>query len=157
MILALSGVEAVANITGVMNSIPARRPIIRKSRGLRRAIIPVAIEVVVGGPPCSAGDALDAEMFAPEFDRALGRLLRSSGTLWLARGRAVVWQRLRALRGVVFGLLLFSAVNTAVVAPYRGHVYDGAGWRDAETIGPPQSPRCALDSALVAVVIPSSS
>ena len=39
--------------------------------------------------------------------------------------------------GVVFGLLLFSAVNTAVVALDRRDLHDGAGRGDAATTGAP--------------------
>ena len=49
MILALSGVEAVANITGVMKLDPGSTPEHPKvTRTAAKAIIPVALEVVVG-------------------------------------------------------------------------------------------------------------
>ena len=49
MILALSGVEAIANLTGVMKLDPARPSNNRGSRAKPlKAIMPVAIEVVVG-------------------------------------------------------------------------------------------------------------
>jgi amino acid transporter/nucleotide-binding universal stress UspA family protein len=118
VILALSGVEAVANITGVMKLDPDSTPEKPKvTRTAAKAIIPVAIEVV--GATALLGWAMLSvpKSFAPQLAAHREDMLRFLGehygsiTVSPAFGEA-----LGILVGVVFGLLLFSAVNTAVVA-----------------------------------------
>jgi len=118
VILALSGVEAIANLTGVMKLDPKatmEKPVVLKTA--RKAILPVAIEVVVGTSllgwamlsiPHSLRDTLmsrwedmarflaeyyGAARFGPHFGSVFGLIV-----------------------GVIIGILLLSAVNTAIGA-----------------------------------------
>ena len=118
VILALSGVEAVANITGVMKPDPGSppdKPSVKKTA--TKAIVPVAIEVVVGTAllgwamlsiPKEFTDQLVAHKedmlryLAEHYGGILGGTTLGQGFGWAV--------------GIVFGLLLFSAVNTAIVA-----------------------------------------
>jgi amino acid transporter/nucleotide-binding universal stress UspA family protein len=118
MILALSGVEAIANLTGVMKLDPGAtmdRP--KVARTARKAILPVATEVVLGTillgwamlslPPELAPD--------PEAQRdyMLRFLSEQYGSLHFG---PVVGHVMGAVVGVIVGLLLLSAVNTAISA-----------------------------------------
>jgi nucleotide-binding universal stress UspA family protein/amino acid transporter len=115
VILALSGVEAIANLTGVMKldpgSTPEKPSVARESL---KAITPVAIEVVIG----TALLGFMGEQFAS-----------ASFGVWF--GQAFGW-----IVGIVFLLLLLSAANTAIVAMI-GLLYMTA--RDGEM--PPQFKR----------------
>lgn len=104
MILALSGVEAAASSTGVMQLDPGssmERPSVHRTS--MRAILVVMIEVVLGTAilsvlaMCLPGSAIHHE----------NDLLRYMGSIFLSPefGQVVGW---------VFGLLLLSAVNTAI-------------------------------------------
>jgi amino acid transporter/nucleotide-binding universal stress UspA family protein len=118
VILALSGVEAVANITGVMKLDPgstAENP--KVTRTAAKSIVPVAIEVVcstalLGWAMLSLPKTLTPQLSAHSED-----MLRFLGEHY---GSLVVapWfgDLFGLIVGVVFGLLLVSAVNTAVVA-----------------------------------------
>ncbi|MFN2542232.1 MAG: amino acid permease [Chthoniobacterales bacterium] len=118
VILALSGVEAVANLTGVMKLDPAATPSAPKvTRTATKAILPVAIEVVggtalLGWAMLSLPKSFSSELIAHKED-----MLRLLGEKYatLALGP---WfgQAFSIFIGVVFGLLLISAVNTAIVA-----------------------------------------
>ncbi len=118
VILALSGVEAVANITGVMKADPDSPPDHPKvTRTATKAILPVAIEVVIGTAllgwaMLSVPKSLTAELTAHKEDM-LRFLAEHYGSLSMSPALGSV---LGVVVGVVFGLLLFSAVNTAVVA-----------------------------------------
>lgn len=124
--LAMAGVEAVANMTGLM-----RTPVARTAR---RTIWPVAIEVVVlnmvfglalaGLPALEHRHAPDARSFAQmthaeqaevrEYrDTAMKVLARESGAALLGPGPGAV---VGAVAAGVFGLLLLSAANTAIMA-----------------------------------------
>jgi len=121
--LAMSGIEAVANMTGLM-----RRPVARTAH---RTIWPVLIEVVtlnmvfglaLAGLPALLGvHAPDAATYAgvalPDSvvqyrDAAMRLLATESGRAWLGEeaGAAV-----GTVAGAVFGLLLLSAANTAIM------------------------------------------
>ncbi|MDQ3119766.1 MAG: amino acid permease [Verrucomicrobiota bacterium] len=118
VILALSGVEAVANITGVMkadagSSVDAPRV----TRTANKAIIPVAIEVVLGTAllgwaMLSLPKEFSAELTAHKEDM-LRFLAEHYGALALGPAPGQIFG---FIVGTVFALLLFSAVNTAVVA-----------------------------------------
>ncbi len=118
VILALSGVEAVANITGVMKADPDSTPEKPKvTRTATKAILPVAVEVVLGTAllgwaMLSIPKVFSAELTAHKEDM-LRYLAEYYGALATSPGIGSV---LGIVVGVVFGLLLFSAVNTAVVA-----------------------------------------
>ena len=117
-ILALSGVEAIASLTGVLILDPGstlRKP--RVARESRRAIFPVAIEVTVGTALLGWAILSNPTEFRATIDSHHEDMLRyiaeyfgtaSVGPvfgLWLRRGA-----------DVVIGLLLLSAVNTAIAA-----------------------------------------
>jgi amino acid transporter/nucleotide-binding universal stress UspA family protein len=118
VILALSGVEAVANITGVMKLDPGSTPEHPKvTRTASKAIIPVAIEVVLGTALLGWAMLSLPKTFTPALTAHKEDMLR-----FLAQHYGSVaispWvgDAFGLFVGVVFGLLLFSAVNTAVVA-----------------------------------------
>ncbi|MBC8094537.1 MAG: amino acid permease [Akkermansiaceae bacterium] len=118
VILALSGVEAIANLTGVMKLDPGstmEKPSV--VRTARRAIVIVAIEVVLGTillgwAMLSISPGLKA-VLAKRWDDMITVLAEHYGTLAFgaAGGKA-----LGLVVGVVVGLLLLSAVNTAISA-----------------------------------------
>ena len=118
VILALSGVEAVANITGVMKADPnstPEKPTVKRTA--TKAILPVAFEVVIGTALLGWAMLSIPKSFAPELASHKEDMLRYLadyyGALALSPGAGTA---LGIVVGVVFGLLLFSAVNTAVVA-----------------------------------------
>lgn len=118
VILALSGVEAVANITGVMKADAASPPDKPSVKGTAtRAIVPVAIEVVLGTAllgwaMLSVPKEFTGQLMAHKEDM-LRFLAEHFGEMI---GGPAVSQGIGFAVGAVFGLLLFSAVNTAVVA-----------------------------------------
>jgi amino acid transporter/nucleotide-binding universal stress UspA family protein len=118
VILALSGVEAIANITGVMKADPDSTPERPKVTGTAtKAIVPVAIEVVVGTAllgwaMLSLPKNLLGQLSLHKEDM-LRYLAEVYGTMAISPG---VGQTLSIIVGIVFGLLLLSAVNTAIVA-----------------------------------------
>lgn len=122
--LAMAGIEAVANMTGVM-----REPVVKTAR---RTIWPVAIEVVVfnmlfglaltGLPGLATTTIPDAVTYAgqapPEEvlryrDVAMKVLAIDSGQHWFGPQAGFVVGKIAA---VIFGLLLLSATNTAIMA-----------------------------------------
>ncbi len=118
VILALSGVEAVANITGVMKPDPDSPPDRPKvTRTATKAIVPVAIEVVLGTAllgwaMLSLPTEFSGQLAAHKEDM-LRYLAEYYGTLTITPGVGKIFG---IIVGIVFGFLLFSAVNTAVVA-----------------------------------------
>lgn len=118
VILALSGVEAIANLTGVMKldkDASIAEP--RVGREAAKAIWPVAVEVVLGTAllgwaMLSVNNAMRDALHARSEDmlRFLGEYF---GTLSFgpAFGQTFGW-----IVGIVFFLLLLSAANTAIVA-----------------------------------------
>jgi amino acid transporter len=104
MILALSGVEAIANMTGIM--VP---PV---ERTARRAILPVLVEIVilnlVLGLAMNAlpEDILSARTPSGEFEHT-GDMLRVIAAHYVGPTFA-------AVSAIVFAALLLSAVNTAL-------------------------------------------
>jgi len=130
VILALSGAESIANITGVMKLDPGstmERPSV--ARESLKAIIPIAIEVVVGTAllgwamlslPSVLGKTLhlsDSSAIASVLQLRSEDMLRFTGeqfataTFSPAIGGLFGW-----IVGIVFFLLLLSAANTAIVA-----------------------------------------
>src|SRR5256885_6326148 len=118
VILALSGVEAIANLTGVMKLDPGSSPSAPKvTRTATKAILPVAFEVVVGTAllgwaMLSVPKSLAPELIAHKEDmlRFLGEhYAKLAGGEWFGHVFSV-------FVGIVFGFLLISAVNTAIVA-----------------------------------------
>jgi len=130
VILALSGVEAIANLTGVMKLDPgstAQHP--KVNRTSLKAITPIALEVVIG--TALLGWAM---LSLPNvLTKTLGPLSRNEITAILAQrnedmlrfigeqmGAATVGPIFGTvfgwIVGIVFLLLLLSAANTAIVA-----------------------------------------
>ncbi|MEO6969742.1 MAG: amino acid permease [Chthoniobacterales bacterium] len=156
VILALSGVEAVANITGVMKLDPGSTPEKPKvTRTAAKAIIPVAIEVVVGTALLGWAMLSVPPSFTLQLTDHSEDMLRFLGEHY---GTLVVAPWFRSafglVVGIVFGLLLFSAVNTAVVA-LIGVIYmmaqDGEMPKQLARLNRHGVPRIPL---FVAVVIP---
>jgi amino acid transporter/nucleotide-binding universal stress UspA family protein len=118
VILALSGVEAVANITGVMKLDPgatASHP--KVTRTAAKAIIPVAIEVVIGTALLGWAMLSMPKYFTPELTQHSQDMLRFLGEHYGSLAIAQWFGEAFGFAiGLVFGLLLVSAVNTAVVA-----------------------------------------
>jgi amino acid transporter/nucleotide-binding universal stress UspA family protein len=118
VILALSGVEAIANLTGVLKLDPDSTPEHHKvGREAFKAILPVAIEVCIGTAVLGWAMLSLPKDLAPELDKHHDDMLRflaeHYGNLALGEGfgRYFGW-----LVGGVVGLLLLSAVNTAIAA-----------------------------------------
>ncbi len=118
VILALSGVEAIANLTGVMKLDPGSTPEAPRVGGTaRRAILPVAAEVVLGTTLLGwAMLSLPRELEPHMHDRwedMIRFLAEQYGARALGEGFGQIFG---LLVGVVVGLLLLSAVNTAIGA-----------------------------------------
>ena len=130
VILALSGVEAIANLTGVLKLDPGSTPEHPKvGRESTKAIIPVAIEVVfgtaiLGWAMLSLPAVLPQTLHISDHNLILAvmrdhkeDMLRFVGQQfgWATFGKpfglAFGW-----VVGIVFFLLLISAANTAIVA-----------------------------------------
>lgn len=129
VILALSGVEAIANLTGVLKLDTGTnddRPCVGKTA--QKAILPVAFEVVLGTallgwamlsvPPDLSETIVtrheDMLNFLGEYYGALN--WNQHGLHWFGWDGAHFGTALGWLIGIVVGLLLLSAVNTAVSA-----------------------------------------
>ena len=118
VILALSGVEAIANMTGVMKldaGSTQEEPSVRRTAS--RSLLVVAIEVVLGTALLGWAMLSLPKSFSPQLLAHRDDMLRFLGehfaTLHFGAGvgGVVGW-----IVGVVFGVLLLSAVNTAIVA-----------------------------------------
>jgi amino acid transporter/nucleotide-binding universal stress UspA family protein len=118
VILALSGVEAIANLTGVMKLDPGStsdQPKVNKTA--TKSILPVAIEVVAGTALLGWAMLSVPHLQQDELSRRYQDMLRYLGEYYgemnlgpeFGHGFGIVI-------GIVVGLLLVSAVNTAVSA-----------------------------------------
>ncbi len=118
VILALSGVEAVANITGVMKTDKDSTPEKPKvTRTATKAILPVAFEVVVGTALLGWAMLSLPPSFTGQLTAHKEDMLRFLAEHYVSLvATPGVGHIVGIVVGVVFGLLLFSAVNTAVVA-----------------------------------------
>jgi amino acid transporter/nucleotide-binding universal stress UspA family protein len=118
VILALSGVEAIANITGVMRLDPGSTPEHPKvTRTALKSILPVALEVVVGTVLLGAAMLSLPKSMEPALDAHKEDMLRFIGGHYATLAAGPWFGHIFTLFvGVVFGLLLISAVNTAIVA-----------------------------------------
>lgn len=130
VILALSGAETIANLTGVMKLDPGstmENPSV--ARESLKAITPVAIEVVIGTAllgwamlslPSVLGETLhltNREEITGVLWHRSGDMLRFIGEQFAtATFSAGVGQLFGWIVGIVFFLLLLSAANTAIVA-----------------------------------------
>ncbi|MEO8428060.1 MAG: amino acid permease [Verrucomicrobiota bacterium] len=118
MILALSGVEAIANLTGVMKLDPSstlEKPSITKTAS--KAIFVVALEVVLGtvliGWAMLSMPAKLAPQLVSRWEDMLSLLAEYYGGLALG---PMFGKSFGIVVGVFVGLLLVSAVNTALGA-----------------------------------------
>ncbi|MGZ5022641.1 MAG: amino acid permease [Chthoniobacterales bacterium] len=129
VILALSGVEAIANLTGVMKLDPGSTPDHPKvSKTSNKALWPIAIEVVLGTAllgwamlsinpnetvVLADGSHTMREALTLRYEDTLRFLGEHFGTITFGPGfgQAFGW-----IVGIVFFLLLLSAANTAIVA-----------------------------------------
>ncbi|EDY22107.1 amino acid permease-associated region [Chthoniobacter flavus Ellin428] len=117
-ILALSGVEAIANMTGVLKLDPGSTPEHPKvGREASKAIWSVAVEVVFGTAllgwamlSIPRSEIARLEAHKPDMLRFVGEYF---GSLTVAPwfGHALGWAT-----GILFFLLLISAANTAIIA-----------------------------------------
>ncbi|PYI60376.1 MAG: amino acid transporter [Verrucomicrobia bacterium] len=130
VILALSGAESIANLTGVMKLDPGstmEHPSV--ARESTKAIVPVAIEVVLGTAllgwamlslPSVLGKTLhltDKGAIAAVLGQRSEDMLRFIGEQFAtATFSPAVGQIFGWIVGIVFCLLLLSAANTAIVA-----------------------------------------
>lgn len=130
VILALSGAESIANLTGVMKLDPGstmEHP--RVARESLKAILPVAIEVVLGTAllgwamlslPSVLGKTLhltDKGAIAAVLGQRSEDMLRFIGAQFAAATFSpAIGQIFGWIVGIVFCLLLLSAANTAIVA-----------------------------------------
>jgi nucleotide-binding universal stress UspA family protein len=149
-------VEAIANITGVMTLDPDSTPEHPKVTGTAtKAIVPVAIEVVVGTALLGWAMLSLPRNLVPQLTAHKEDMLRFLAQVYGAMaGGLAIGQILSIIVGIVFGLLLISAVNTAIVA-LIGVVYmmaqDGEMPRQLARLNPHGVPRIPL---IAAVVIP---
>lgn len=118
VILALSGVEAIANLTGTMR--PDRDSVIghpKVGKSAFKAILPVAVEVSIGTALLGWAMLSLPEHLAPQMRERKEDMLRflaeQYGTLALG---PVLGHVFGFIVGIIFALLLLSAVNTAVAA-----------------------------------------
>jgi amino acid transporter/nucleotide-binding universal stress UspA family protein len=118
VILALSGVEAIANLTGVMKLDPDASPDAPKvTRTATKAILPVAIEVVGGTALLGWAMLSLPKSYTPELVEHKEDMLRFLGQHYATLiGGTWFGEAFSLFVGAVFGLLLISAVNTAIVA-----------------------------------------
>lgn len=118
VILALSGVEAIANLTGVMKlDRGSTMDAPRVSKTSAKALLPVAIEVVFGTALLGWAMLSMPKELAPVIQERKEDMLRLLAEHYGALNFGPVFgQIFGIITGVVFALLLLSAVNTAVVA-----------------------------------------
>ncbi len=118
VILALSGVEAIANLTGTLKPDAGSvfgRPMVGKSAF--KAILPVAIEVSLGTALLGWAMLSLPKDFAPEMIQRKEDMLRFLAEQYGTMDFGVAFGHIFGFAvGVVFALLLLSAVNTAVAA-----------------------------------------
>ena len=156
VILALSGVEAIANLTGVMKlDANATLEAPKVTRTATKAILFVAIEVVAGTALLGWAMLSLPKSFAPELEAHKEDMLRFLGERYGALvGGSWFGDAFSLFVGVVLGLLLISAVNTAIVA-LIGVTYmmaqDGEMPRQFARLNKHGVPRIPL---IVAVAIP---
>jgi amino acid transporter/nucleotide-binding universal stress UspA family protein len=118
VILALSGVEAIANLTGTMK--PDRGSVIGHAKvgwTSAKAILPVALEVSVGTALLGWAMLSLPQSLAPEMVKRKEDMLRFLAEQYGTMNFGEVFGHVFGFGvGIVFALLLLSAVNTAVAA-----------------------------------------
>jgi amino acid transporter/nucleotide-binding universal stress UspA family protein len=124
IVLALSGVEAIANATGVMKLDPGttdENPCVIKTS--TPAILIVMIEVCVfttllglAMHALSGLQIVNGDVNAPGAEGVRDYMLRYMGQIFVGASFGPIFGHIFAvIVSIVFGLLLFSAVNTAIV------------------------------------------
>lgn len=154
VILALSGVEAIANLTGVMKLDPGstmEEP--RVAQTARKSILPVAAEVVIGTVLLGWAMLSLPRDLQPLLAERWEDMIRFLGERYGAMAFGEYFgQGFGVVVGVVVGLLLLSAVNTAVGA-LIGLIYmlarDGEMPRSFTRLNPHGVPRVPLAIATV--------
>lgn len=118
VILALSGVEAIANLTGVMKLDPDGSPDHPKVAGTaKKAIVPVALEVVFGTALLGWAMLSLPTSMKEEIQSRYEDMLRFLGEHYGTASFGPYFGHIfGVVIGLVVGLLLLSAVNTAVGA-----------------------------------------
>ena len=120
-ILALSGVEAIANLTGVMKADPgstAEKPVV--TRTAMKSILPVGIEVVIGTTILGLAllalpsDLVKMDDIKAHYEDVLRFMAEKYA--WLTFHSESAAKIIGLVVGIVVGLLLVSAVNTAIAA-----------------------------------------
>lgn len=118
VILALSGVEAIANLTGVLKLDPSStsdKPSVASTA--RKAIWPVAIEVVAGTALLGWAMLSLPRELAPKIQARWQDMMRFLGEHYGTIAWGASFGRIFGVMiGVIVGLLLLSAVNTAISA-----------------------------------------
>jgi amino acid transporter/nucleotide-binding universal stress UspA family protein len=118
VILALSGVEAIANLTGTLKPDPGSvigHP--KVGRAAFKAILPVAIEVSLGTALLGWAMLSLPKEFAPEMVERKEDMLRFLAEQYGTMNFGIAFGHIFGfVVGVVFALLLLSAVNTAIAA-----------------------------------------
>ena len=118
VILALSGVEAIANLTGVMKLDPdASMDHPRVSQTALKSILPVAIEVVLGTVLLGWAMLSLPSYLGPDLNANWERMLRFLALEYGSLAYGITFGKIFGVCvGIIVGLLLLSAVNTAVAA-----------------------------------------
>lgn len=118
MILALSGVEAIANLTGVMKlNAGSSMDDPQISKTARKAIWPVAAEVVIGTSLLGWAMLSVPKQYAQVLHHRWEDMLSVLGEIYATGAIGPGFGKIfGVVVGVVVGLLLLSAVNTAIGA-----------------------------------------
>jgi amino acid transporter len=118
VILALSGVEAIANLTGVMKLDPgATMEFPSVSKTARKSILPVAVEVVLGTTLLGWAMLSLPQRLEPQIRARYEDMLSFLGQQYGAMMFGPAFGKIFGVAvGIVIGLLLLSAVNTAMSA-----------------------------------------
>ncbi|MEO5802416.1 MAG: universal stress protein [Verrucomicrobiota bacterium] len=118
MILALSGVEAIANLTGVMKlDRGASMEVPKVTQTARRSIWPVAIEVVLGTALLGWAMLSMPKEMEPVLRHDWEHMLSVIGEFYGREAFGPAFGNIfGVVVGVIVGLLLLSAVNTAMGA-----------------------------------------
>ena len=118
VILALSGVETIANLTGVLKldaGSSLHKPEIQKET--RKAIWPVAVEVVFGTALLGWAMLSLPKELAPQMKERSEDMVRFVGEQYAALAWGHSFSHVFGIfAGIFIGLMLFSAVNTAITA-----------------------------------------
>lgn len=125
IVLALSGVEAIANATGVMKLNPdstAEHPSVTKTS--HKALLIVAVEVCIFTALLGLAmhalpglEVVDGDVHAPGAEGVRDYMLRYMAQVFVGNSLGATAGHIAAWAvSIVFGLLLLSAVNTAIGA-----------------------------------------